>query len=311
MDGRVSTPVEGAAVIRSLLAPGAVLEEIRSGYAVGSLNECTLIRTFVNDAYLLAGPEQRYVFKVYRPEWRSVSALLWEVDLLVHLSRQGVPVAPTVARRDGRALTAFAAPEGMRHGVLFAYAEGVKPLPPFDADLYHRFGRAAALIHQRSEGFVSPYARRPLDLWLLIDRPLQAIRPLLSHRPSDWAYVVKLGEKLRARILTLVEEGLDWGVCHHDMTLDNVHVAPDGRVIVYDFDSGGPGWRALEVQGIYEDALYNQNDHWDAFLWGYSEIRQLSRADLAAVAYFVLACASGATAGRWYAIRTRVVRNRG
>jgi len=295
VDGRVSTPVGDVAVIRSLLASNAALAAVQSGYAVGSLNECALIRTFVSDVYLLAGPDERYVFKIYRPEWRDVPALLWEVDLLTHLSRRGAPVAPAIARRDGRAITAFAAPEGTRHGILFTCAAGEQPLPPFNADLYHRFGRAAALIHQRSEGFVSSYPRHPLDLSLLIDQPLQAIRPFLSHRPADWAYVVNLREKLRAGVLALADEGLDWGICHHDMTLDNVHVTPDGRVIFYDFDSGGPGWRSLEFQGIYDSALYNQNDHWAAFLHGYSEVRQLSRADLAAIPYFVLAYATWGT----------------
>ncbi|MDQ2741082.1 MAG: phosphotransferase, partial [Chloroflexota bacterium] len=112
VDGRVSTPVEDASIIRSLLAPDAVLAAVRSGYAVGSLDECTLIRALINDVYLLAGPSEQYVFKVYRPEWRNISTLLWEMDLLAHLSRQGAPVAPAIARRDGCAITAFAAPEG-------------------------------------------------------------------------------------------------------------------------------------------------------------------------------------------------------
>jgi len=171
------------------------------------------------------------------------------------------------------------------------HAEGRKPLPSFDAELFHRFGHAAALVHQRSDDFVSPYRRQPLDLSTLIDQPLRAIRPFLAHRPADWAYVVSLSERVRAGILALAAEGLDWGVCHQDMTLDNVHVTPDGRVIFYDFDSGGPGWRSLDLQGIYEYALYNRNDHWDAFHCGYSEVRQLGRADLAAIPYFVLAYA--------------------
>jgi len=144
VDGRVSAPVEGASVIRSLLAPDAVLAAVQSGYAVGSLDECTLMRALINDVYLLAGPGEQYVFKVYRPEWRDIPALLWEVDLLARLSREGATGAPSIARRDGRMITTFAAPEGTRHGVLFAYAEGRKPLPPFDAELFHRFGHARA-----------------------------------------------------------------------------------------------------------------------------------------------------------------------
>lgn len=268
-----------------------MLDVVRRAYQIGSPDGCTLIRTFINDVYLLAGPTARYVFKVYRPEWRDIPSILWEVDLLDHLARHGAPIAPAVGRSDGRAITTFAAPEGARYGVLFAWAEGVKPAPPFTADLFRRFGRAAALVHERSEGFVSPYPRRPLDFSTLLDGPLRTIEPFLAHRPEDWADVVNLGEKLRSGILTLAAEGLDWGVCHQDMTLDNVHMAPDGRVIFYDFDSGGPGWRSLEFQGVYDYALSNRNNHWDVFLAGYSEVRLLSPTDLAAIPYFVLAYA--------------------
>ncbi len=224
--------------------------------------------------YLVTGDALTYVFKIYRPGWRDAPAVLWEIDLLAHLSKQGAPVANAIPRSDGRAITAIEAAEGDRYGVLFEYAEGVKPRPPFSADLYHRFGRAAGLIHKWSDSFVSPYRRRPLDLSVLIDEPLDAIQPFLTHRPEDSAYVLGLSKKLRSGISDLDEAGLDWGVCHHDMSLDNVHLTPAGGVIFYDFDSGGPGWRSLDFQGVYHNAVYNQNDHWDAFVRGYTEIQQ-------------------------------------
>jgi len=251
----------------------------------------TLVRRFVNDVYLVSGEEARYIFKVYRPEWRDPPAVLWEIDLLDHLSRRGAPVATALPRADGRSITLIEAPEGERYGVLFEFAEGEKPTPPFTADLYHRFGHAAGLVHERSTDFVSPHPRRPLDLSTLIDEPLCTLEPYLVSRPDDRIYVLNLARKLRARITDLANAGLDWGVCHQDMTLDNVHLTIDGRIIFYDFDSGGRGWRSMDFQGIYDSAMYNRNDHWEAFLRGYTEIRRLSDEELNAIPYFVLAYA--------------------
>lgn len=166
--------------------------------------------------------------------------------------------------------------------------KGRSPGPPFTADVLRLFGRGAGLIHAAADDFVSPYQRRNLDFVTLLDDPLRAVRPFLVHRPDDWVYVLRLSEKLRSGITRLARSGLDWGPCHHDMTLDNVHLTADGRVIFYDFDSGGPGWRSLDFQSVYDYSVYNQNDHWDAFLKGYSEVRSLGEADLAAVPYFVL-----------------------
>lgn len=288
---RVSASVEGMQVARSLLDPHAVAEVVRSAYALDRVTDAVLLRRFVNDVYLLTDEDCRYIFKVYRPAWRDIPPILWEVDLLAQLSRQGAPVATAIPRADGRSVTVIQAPEGERYAVLFGYAEGEKPREPFTADLYYRFGHAAGLVHERSADFVSPYPRRPLDLATLLDKPLQALEPFLAGRPDDWTYVVNLARRLRRGITDLAGAGLDWGPCHQDMTLDNVHVTADGRVTFYDFDSGGPGWRSLDFQGIYDHAMYNRNGHWDAFLAGYSEVRSLSDADLAAIPYFVLAYA--------------------
>ncbi len=59
------------------------------------------------------------------------------------------------------------------------------------------------------------------------------------------------------------------------------------HLIFYDFDSGGPGWRASDPYGVFQ---YGEtNGLWDAFLNGYTEVRPFGGADLEAVPYFVAA----------------------
>lgn len=83
-----------------------------------------------------------------------------------------------------------------------------------------------------------------------------------------------------------VEAELDWGVCHGDLSLDNLHVTDEGRIIIYDFDLAGLGWRAFDICGVYWWVLQGQPEMWDAFLRAYTEIRALSDADVAAVPAF-------------------------
>jgi Ser/Thr protein kinase RdoA (MazF antagonist) len=59
--------------------------------------------------------------------WRSRSEIEWELDLLIHLDRKGVPVAAPVAKKDGIFLSFLNQPEGQRGAALFSYAEGEKP----------------------------------------------------------------------------------------------------------------------------------------------------------------------------------------
>lgn len=290
-----TAPVAPFPVAYSLLSTEALLAEVARTYTVGRPMDGVLVRSYVNDVYAISTSTGRYILKVYRARWRSSSEIAWEVDALAHLSAKGVAVAAAIPRRDGRLIGTLHAPEGTRYAVLFDHAEGAKPVPPFTAPLYYHFGRAAARMHQALNDFTSVHARVPLDLTYLIDRPLMALRPRLAHRADDWDFLVRFADKVRDCITILAARGLDWGVCHGDMTLDNLHVASDNRVIFYDFDSGGPGWRAYDLPGIYQ---FGRGANWDAFLAGYTEVRPFGPADLAAVPYFAAANGLWSMGGR-------------
>jgi Ser/Thr protein kinase RdoA (MazF antagonist) len=291
-------------VTYSILASEALQAEVSRAYSIEPLVDCALLRSYVNDVYVLHGAETAYIVKVYRAGWRSWSEIAYELDVLTHLTAKGVPVAPPLPRRDGQLIGTLSAPERTRYMVLFPYAAGVKPTPPFMPDLYHSFGSATARMYNALDDFASPHPRVPLDLAYLLDRPLSALRPLLTHRPDDWRFLVSLADKVRARITSLAEQGLDWGVCHGDLTLDNLHVDKDNGIIFYDFDTGGPGWRAVDPCGVFQH--WSKAPQWDAFLQGYTEERSFGAADRAAVPYFVAAngiWSMGSHARNWTAWR--------
>ncbi len=291
-------------VAYSILAPEALLAEITRNYSVEPLVDCSLLRSYVNDVYVLHGAETAYILKVYRAGWRSWSEIAYELDVLTHLIAKGVAVAPPLPRRDGQLIGTLFAPEGRRYIVLFPYAAGVKPTPPFTPQLYYSFGSAAARMYNALDDFSSVHARVPLDLDYLLDRPLSALRPLLTHRPDDWRFLVSVANKVRTRITSLVEQGLDWGVCHGDLTLDNLHVDKDNGITFYDFDTGGPGWRACDPCGVFQH--WSKEPQWDSFLQGYTRERSFGDADHAAVPYFVAAngiWSMGSHASNWTAWR--------
>ena len=85
-------------------------------------------------------------------------------------------------------------------------------------------------------------------------------------------------------------ERLDWGPCHGDVSGGNSTYS-NGRVIHFDFDCGGPGWRAYDLGVFFWSMSVNGHgdEVWDRFLHGYSALRTPSSHDLAAVRAF--ACA--------------------
>ncbi len=257
-----------------------VLSWVANHYRFGDPVSVELLRAYTNDVYLVTTGQGRFVLKVYGLGWRTTSEVLYEVDLLHHLIAKGILVAAPVTGTDNQAVQ-FVREEGTeRCAVMFSYAAGHKPQPPFSAALYEIEGRSLAALHGATDDFVSTHPRQVLDEEYLLYEPLAFFSP---HLPSPDArqFFSAFTEQLAGRIHHYADQGLDWGPCHGDVTLDNFHVSDDGQIVWYDFDSGGPGWRAADLQGW---AVLNTEatPRWQAFLRGYREIRALNSVNIEA-----------------------------
>jgi Ser/Thr protein kinase RdoA (MazF antagonist) len=248
---------------------------------------CHLLRSSTNDVYLIRSNDQRFVLKIYGFGWRFSSDLQWEIDLLQHVSAQGLPVATPIPGCNQECIQSIAIAAGHCSAVLFAYVPGEKPQPPFSLTLYEHFGQAIARLHALSDSFVAAQPCRALDTSVLIDEPMTLVAPLLMNS-HERTWLRKLASLVKDRITTYAAAGLDWGPIHGDASLDNLHVIEDGSVILYDFDLGGPGWRSADLQGwAVNHAEYHCR--WDAFHQGYARVRALPEIDRVAAPYLTIA----------------------
>ncbi len=267
--------------IYSVTAVGPLLEEVQHLYGLAGPVYGRLLRAWVNDVYEVTTPNGHFVLKVYRDQWRSAEEVAWEAELQAHLGAHGLGVAPIIPVHDGQLTAAVQTPEGERPITLSRYVEGAKPDHPLPPNFYSQFGQLGAAVHQISDGFSSPHPRPQLDRAALIDEPLATVRPWFEHRPADWAFLSTLGDVLRQKLDDLISQGMDWGICQGDFSLDNVHIVEDGRLVLHDFDHAAYSWRALDLYGVQ----VSKRGNWDAFLQGYTAVRSLSEADLAAGPY--------------------------
>lgn len=208
--------------------------------------------------------------KVYRAS-RTLGDVRWELSLVRHLVALGAPVAPAVGEAE------VVVVDGVERACArFAWAPGAKPSP--STSTYELLGATAARIHAAADSFARP-AHRTYDLAVLIDEQLARMEPLLREA-GRWDDVVSSTDRLRPRV-----EGrtLDHGVCHIDLTLDNVHRDGDA-MLAFDLDSAGACWRAFEPYGVL---LFGR--HWfDDWLRGYRDVRAFSAEDEAAVEAFAV-----------------------
>lgn len=292
-------------VIQSLLSPQALVKEVLGGYELRGPVTCKLLSHNLNDTYLVSAAESRYILRVSQAPrhagrtWRSAFEILYELDLLRHLSRKGIAVATPCAKKNGTILSPLQAPEGPRVAVLFTYAPGTPVTPSRQTpELSAIYGRSMAEIHTAADDFSSAHPRFQLDQAFLLDIPLQTIRPHLVHRPDDWRYLLQLANFLKERLVYFSSQALDRGTCHGDAQGGNAALSEAGKLTFFDFDVCGIGWRAYDLAVFYWSMALGKirlgwdeqqiERLWNTYLEGYLSRRTLSELDMQAIPLFVL-----------------------
>nr|WP_144924745.1 phosphotransferase [Paenibacillus bovis] len=273
-------------VIASVLSPTALAMEISQQYPIGEVIDCTLLRAYVNDGYMLKTQSGKYIIKVYRANWRTESEIRYELEFLFHLHKNGVGVSLPIHKTDGSLIHPVVAPEGQRYIVLYHFADGEKPSPPFSDKQYIHLGKELAKLHKASRTFHTKYQRFELNIQYLLDKPLDAIRPFLQEDIGNLTFLEKLSNTVREHISCLESKGLSKAICHGDVSMDNLHYANNGQITFYDFDSGGPGWSSYDLLGVYMFTKYDKRQsRWDAHVKGYQEVMKLNECDIEALPY--------------------------
>jgi Ser/Thr protein kinase RdoA (MazF antagonist) len=217
--------------LRSLPEPVALRNHLAEVYGV-AFGSCTLLRSLVNDVYELAAPDGRYVLKLYRAGGWKPAEIRWETGLSAQLARSGLPVPRVLPLPGGDHVGLLETAEGERPYVLSEFVAGTKPQPPFTDDLYYEFGRLTGRFHQAADAYSPVDPRRAADLHRRLEEPLAEILPLVAA--AEESLLRALADAVRNNVAQHSGQ-LRWGVCHGDVSLDNVLVA-DGRLTLHDFD---------------------------------------------------------------------------
>ena len=280
-------------VIASTLSPKALANDILPGFGVGAAADCKYYSGGFNHTYRVQTIDgSTYYLRAYRLQWRTLADVQYELDLLSHLQRKGLPAARPVLYQDGQPFCTVPAPEGQRYVALFTEAPGSEISYDHEpARMAQRYGQAVAEMHNALDDFSSAHPRFHKDIEHFIERPLRNIEPFLSHRPDDWDYLRQFAETLRQRILSMPAAALEQGPCHGDLQGYHAKSAPDGTLTFFDFDCGGYGYRAYDLAVFLwccrlEDAIAVR---WEPFLSSYRRTRPINDLDVQAVPLFVCA----------------------
>jgi Ser/Thr protein kinase RdoA (MazF antagonist) len=276
----------------STLSAAALAERVLKRYDLPGPVVCRFFRKGICDTYKVEIPGRAYYLKVYKYARRTQMDVTEEVRLLNHLAANGVSIARPVMRKDGLYVSRLAAPEGVRYAVLFEAAHGVAG-DEGDPNRIKAFGEMVGRMHQVADEMREPYRRSHLDMRHLVDENLRAIAPLMAHRGTDFSVIVRLAEACKYRINQwLPKSKPEYGICHGDLHGGDVCYDENHKPVLFDFDSSGCGWRALDIgvflasdgwMDITGEAEDRRQRKLAAFVDGYSSIRELSEHELSAV----------------------------
>ncbi len=270
-------------VQNSTLSADDLTELVRQEYPLRGVVYCWFWRKGMADTYRVSAGGKGFFLKVFMAKRRLRKDVTEEVRLLLHLLQRGVSVCePIISVKDDFVLT-IEAPEGERYAVLYTEAEGVK----VKSKIHRRaFGRMVARMHQCADSLDPPYGRDCLELEHILDDNLASIDKLMVNRREDFEMIRRISSHAKELVSSvLVRRPPEHGVCHGDLFGGDVLFSTDGEPVIFDFESSGTGWRALDIaiftgsadwMDTSKKAQLRQQREVGQFLEGYTSVRELT-----------------------------------
>ena len=271
----------------STISSKDLMQKVLPDYCIDQPLKCLFWERGANDNYQVVTADKRYSLRIYRHGINSRDEIDFEVAALNHLHKKGFPVAFPIPRKSGEYITEIQAPEGIRHILLTAFAEGGTPDYESDED-FRLTGESVANLHQASDDFKTSHKRPMIDLDIFIGDRFRTIEPHIAHRPEKLAQLKHYLETASNAIQKVGVETMDFGFCHGDIHGGNAHLH-EGVLRHFDFEECGLGFRIFDIATFKWGSLDNaQPERWTAFLEGYESIRKISDADLELLDTFIL-----------------------
>ncbi len=217
-----------------------------------------------------------------------------EVELLTRLHAHGIPVAPPLSDQRGEFLQAFEAAEGIRYGIVFAFASGLPSYDLSDAQV-ERVGQEMARLHNSTAELTLTHPRPVYDLTTTLTLPLQRLASVFAtyDYPEGYAYLTETAARLTAQLEALDTAAFSYGYCHYDFLPKNFHFDEQDQLTFFDFDFAGSGYLVNDVMVFFMHYFLHTvtkrlsaeeaNRAFQLFVASYRKVRPLSEAELAAI----------------------------
>lgn len=253
------------------------LEEI---YSLNKGATCSLIKSGINDTYLITTSDNKFVFRIYSFNWRRETEILEEIRLLNDLNQHGLPVSYPVPDKNGRYIQTLNAPEGNRFGVLFSYAAGEK-LHIASEENHFRIGQLMARFHTITVN--QRLNRIDYTPEVMLIEPIRQIAHFLPIESEEMQFMQITQKYLLREFQNADTSQIRQGAVHMDIWFDNLNITDTQEITLFDFDFCGNGWIATDIAyyilQLHNVEKYEPTDYQpkvDSFLKGYESITPIT-----------------------------------
>lgn len=266
-------------VTRSILSATALGKLVIEKYGLSPTCTCQLYRTGMNHTYFIMDNEAKYVLRVYCYNWRSKSEIEEEIKLLQLLKENQLSISFPIPDKKGEFIQDINAPEGLRHAVLFSFAEGGK-IRFMDPETCFSIGALMAKIHTVTAN--KNTKRIVYNSETLLELPYKYA---INHFPEsnlEMQFVKKQSKKISQTFEKIDFTKVQKGIIHLDIWYDNMSVTEQNGITLFDFDFCGSGMLILDVAYFCKQLFHIESDKAayelkkDQFLKGYQSIRTLA-----------------------------------
>ena len=271
--------MESFPVINSTLSATHLGLSLQKAYNLSSDTACSLLKTGINDSYLVVDGEEKYVFRIYSLGWRTKKEILEEIRLLNLLRQNNIPVSVPLADIGKNYIHEFNAPEGPRFGVMFSFANGEKLLN-FPAGIHHKVGEIMAEIHQLTNNLKLERVTYSSDVILV--NSFERLKKFISIDTDEMVFMASAQNYLLNELRQADISQIRNGAVHLDIWFDNLSIDKDNNVTLFDFDFCGNGWLCYDIAYYLLQLHSTEKDDnecklkTEAFLKGYESVIKIT-----------------------------------
>ncbi|MFC0776927.1 phosphotransferase [Flavobacterium sp. HJSW_4] len=253
---------------------------VQERYSLGKGTKCQLIKAGINDTYLISNSLDKFVFRVYSLNWRTKLEIEEEIKLLNELKQNSISISHPLSDNKNNYIQTLNAPEGDRFAVLFTFASGEKQ-HIIAEETHFEIGQLMARIHKTTNHLKLDRIDYSPEV-LLIDS-LKKVASFLTNDTEEMNFMKSAQTYLLKEFENADISQIRQGAVHLDIWFDNLNIANDSKVTIFDFDFCGNGWLCLDIAyyilQLHNVEKYEAKDYQpkvDSFIKGYESVASIS-----------------------------------